>query len=97
VFDVEGYVRPMSLERRLAKVLPLHGRSAEREGPTVRVEPGKEGDFAYIRGWLASSEWLDRLIAAKEPEAAGGMDRGYSPGLYRTGHALVTAERRLLQ
>jgi hypothetical protein len=65
--------------------------------PEVRIEPGKEEDFRYLRGWLASSEWLDRLIASTEPEAAAGTDPASSQGLHLTGRALPTAGRRLLE
>jgi hypothetical protein len=65
--------------------------------PRVRIEPGKEEDFRYLRGWLASSEWLDRLIASTEPEAAAGTDPASSQGLHLTGRALPTAGRRLLE
>jgi hypothetical protein len=87
----------MDRKRRLAEALPLSGRSPEREGPAVRIEPGKGEDFRYMRGWLASSEWLDRLIAATEPEAAAGIGLGRSPGLHLTGPVVLTAGRRLLE
>jgi len=97
VFDAEGYVRLMNLERKLDEVSAERSRlcltwkdtrgwrtrsvgwprafpwAAIRRNagrPEVRIKPGKEEDFRYLRGWLASSEWLDRLIAATEPEAA---------------------------
>jgi hypothetical protein len=35
----------------------------------VSIEPGKEEEFRHLQGWLASSDWLDRLIEATE--AAG--------------------------
>jgi hypothetical protein len=66
-------------------------------GPGVRVEPGKEGDFRYIRGWLASSEWLDRLIAATEPRTVAGAAPTGSRALHCTRRAFPTRRRRLLQ
>ncbi len=33
----------------------------------VHIVPGKEEEFRYLRGWLAASDRLDRLIAATEP------------------------------
>ena len=95
--DVEGHARLVDRERRLAGALPLSGRLPEREGPAVRIEPGKEEDFRYLRGWLASSEWLDRLIAAAEPEAAAGTDFPCSPGPHLTGCTFFTVGRRLLE
>ena len=95
--DVEGHTRLMDRKRRLAGALPLSGRSPEREGPAVRIEAGKEEDLRYMRGWLASSEWLDRLIAAAEPEAAAGIGLGRSPGLHLTGRTSVMERRRLLE
>jgi hypothetical protein len=79
VMDVEGHARLMNRKRRLAGALPLSGRSPEREGPAVRIEPGKEEDFRYLRRWLAGSEWLDRLVAATDPEAAVDTDFPCSP------------------
>ena len=124
MFDAEGYVRLVDLERRLAEVnterrrLPLtrtdaagwrirsvgwprsFPRAATRrstKGPGVRIEPGKEEDFRYLRGWLASSEWLDRLIAATEPRGIADTAPTGSPGLHRTRRAFPTTRRRLLQ
>jgi len=97
VIDVEGRARLMDRRRRLVKALPLSGRSPEREGPAVRIEPGKEEDFRYMRGWLASSEWLDRLIAATEPEAAAGANPSWPPGRHSTGRTSVMERRRLLE
>ena len=97
MFDAEGYVRLVDREHRLAEALPLDGHSPEREVPAVRIEPGKEEDFHYFRGWLASSEWLGRLIAATEPGAAAGIDHASSPGLHLTGTVVLTAGRRLLE
>ena len=97
MIDVEGHARLMDRERRPAKALPLSGRLTEREGPAVRIEPGREEDFRYLRGWLASSEWLDRLIAATEPEAAAGTDFPCSQGPRLTGCTFFTAGRRLLE
>jgi hypothetical protein len=95
--DVEGHARLMNRKRRLAGALPLSGRSPEREGPAVRIEPGKEEDFRYISDWLASSAWLDRLIAATDPQAAARADPTGSPALHLVGRALPAAGRRLLQ
>jgi hypothetical protein len=124
VFDAEGYVRLVDLERRLAEVsterrrLPLTPRDAagwrirsvgwprsfpwtaarrSARGPGVRIEPGKEEDFRYLRGWLASSEWLDRLIAATEPGTVARTDPTGSQGLDCTRRAFPTTRRRLLQ
>jgi hypothetical protein len=83
--------------RELSKALPLNGRSPEREGPAVRIEAGKEDDFQYLRSWLASSEWLDRLIAATEARATAGIGLSRSPGLHFTGPVVLTAGRRLLE
>jgi hypothetical protein len=91
VLDMEKYATLTDPQRGLAEVLPLDGRSAERDGPAVRIEPGKEGDFAYIRGWLAGSEWLDRLIAATEPQGAGGIDPPCSTGPHPTGCTFLIA------
>lgn len=33
----------------------------------LRIEPGKEDEFRYFQGWLASSDWLDRLLEATTP------------------------------
>jgi hypothetical protein len=33
----------------------------------LRIEPGKEDEFRYLEGWLASSDWLDRLLEATTP------------------------------
>jgi hypothetical protein len=95
VIDAEGCTRLMDRERRLAEALPLSGRSPEREGPAVTIEPGKEEDFRYMRGWLASSEWLDRLITATEPEAAAGADHAPPPGPLLT--VCTSPARRLLE
>lgn len=97
MLDAEGYARLMELENKLAEVLPLNGRPPERERRAVRIEPGKEDDFRYMRGWLASSEWLDRLIAAMEAEAVAGTGSPSSPGLRFPGRAVLTARRRLLE
>ena len=35
----------------------------------VHIVPGKEEEFRYLRGWLAASDRLDRLIAATDPPA----------------------------
>jgi hypothetical protein len=72
-------------------------RSREPRTSRWRVEPGKEEDFRYLRGWLASSEWLDRLIAATEPEAVAGTDSTGSPRLHLAGRTLPAAGRRLLE
>jgi hypothetical protein len=97
VIDVEGCARLMDRKRGLADAVPLDGRSPERGGPTMRVEPGKEEDFRYMRGWLASTEWLDRLIAATEPEAAAGANPSWSPRRHSTGRTSVMERRRLLE
>ena len=97
MIDVEGCARLMDRRRRLVKALPLSSRSPEREGPAVRIEPGKEEDFRYMRGWLASSEWLDRLIAATEPEAAAGANPSWLPGRHSTVRTSVMERRRLLE
>ena len=123
MFDAEGYVRLVDVERKLAEVnaertrlcltwretrgwqirsigwarsFPCKAIHRNARRPEVSIEPGKEEDFRYMRGWLASSEWLDRLIAATEPEAAAGADPASSPGLHLTGRALPTAGPRLL-
>ena len=97
MFGVEGHARLVDSERKLGEITPPRGFSPERDGPAFRIEPGKEEDFRYLRGWLASSEWLDRLIAATEPEAAAGAALPHSPGLQFAGRAVATAERRLLE
>jgi hypothetical protein len=97
VIDVKAWARLMDRRRRLAEALPLDSRSPEREGPAVRIEPGKEEDFLYLRGWLGSSEWLDRLIAATEPEAAAGAAPSCPPGRHLTGCTSVIQRRRLLE
>ena len=97
MIDVEGCARLMDRKRRLAEALPVSGRSPERGGPAVRIEPGKEEDFRYMRGWLAGSEWLDRLIAATEPEAAAGANPSWPPGRHSTGRTSVMERRRLLE
>jgi hypothetical protein len=33
----------------------------------LKITPGKEEEFRYLQGWLAGSEWLDRLVEATEP------------------------------
>ena len=95
--DVEGCARLIDRKRRPAEALPLSGPSPEREGPAVRIEPGKEEDLRHMRDWLASSEWLDRLIAAREPEAAAGAEPSWPPGRHSTGRTFFTAGRRLLE
>lgn len=35
----------------------------------LEITPGKEEEFRYLQGWLAGSEWLDRLVEASEPQA----------------------------
>jgi hypothetical protein len=97
VFHAQGYARLVDSERKLGEVPSSRAFSAEREGTAVRIEPGKEEDFRYIRGWLASSAWLDRLIAAAEPDTAASADPTGSPVLHMVGRALPTATRRLLQ
>jgi len=97
VINVEGCARLMDRRRRPAEAPPLSGRSPERDGPAVRIEAGKEEDFRYMRGWLASSEWLDRLIAATEPEAAAGADPSWQPGRHSMGCTFFTTGRRLLE
>jgi hypothetical protein len=37
----------------------------------LEITPGKEEEFRYLRGWLAGSDWLDRLIEASESRARG--------------------------
>ena len=97
MIDVEGCARLMDRRRRLAEALPLSGRSPERDGPAVRIEAGKEEDFRYMRGWLASSEWLDRLIAATKPEAAAGAEPPYSPAPRLAVRAFPKRGRGLLE
>ena len=97
MFGVEGHARLVDSERKLGEITPSRSFSPERDGPAVRIEPGKEEDFRYLRGWLASSEWLDRLIAATEPEAAARTAPPCSPGLQFAGRAVSTAGRRLLE
>jgi hypothetical protein len=97
VNDVEGRARLMDRKRRLAEAFPLSGRSPEHEGPAVRIEPGKQEDLRYMRGWLASSEWLDRLIAATDPEAAADTEPPYSPGLHLAVRAVPKEGRGLLE
>ena len=64
--NAQGYAGLVDSERGLGEDTPRHASSPEREGQALRIEPGKEEEFAYVRGWLASSEWLDKLIAAAE-------------------------------
>jgi hypothetical protein len=97
MFGVERHARLVDSERKLGEITPPRGFSPGREGPAFRIEPGKEEDFRYLRGWLASSEWLDRLIAATEPEAAARTAPPCSPKLVVAGRAVPTAERRLLE
>ena len=97
MFGVEGHARLVDSERKLGEITPPRGFSPERDGPAFRIEPGKEEDFRYLRGWLASSEWLDRLIAATESEAAARAEGPYSSKLVLAGRAVATAERRLLE
>jgi hypothetical protein len=97
VFHAQGYARLVDSERKLGEITPSRSFSPERDGPAVRIQPGKEEDFRYLRGWLASSEWLDRLIAATEPEAAAGATLPCSPVLRFPGRAVATAGRRLLE
>lgn len=97
MIDVEGYTRFMDRERRLAEILPLNGYSPERERRAVRIEPGKEDDFRYMRGWLAGSEWLDRLIAATEVEATAGIGPTCSPVPHFPSRAVLRASSRLLE
>lgn len=37
----------------------------------LEITPGKEEEFRYLRGWLAGSEWLDRLIEGSESRGRG--------------------------
>jgi hypothetical protein len=97
MFGVEGQARLVDSERKLGEITPSRGLSPESDGAAFRIEPGKEEDFHYLRGWLASSEWLDRLIAATEPEAAASTEGPYSPVLRFPGHAAPTAARRVLE
>jgi hypothetical protein len=115
VFDAEGYVRLVDLERRRPPLMrtdavgwrirsvgwprSFPGTTARRSamGPGVRIEPGKEEDFRHLRGWLASSEWLDRLIAATEPRTVAGAAPTGSQALHRARRAFPTRRRRLLQ
>jgi len=97
VIDVEGHTRLVDQERKLAKALPLSGRSPEHGGPAVRIEPGKQENFRYMRGWLASSEWLDRLIASTEPEAAPSTDFPCSPAPRLAVRAFPKRGRGLLE
>ena len=97
MFGVEQHARLVDSERKLGEITPPRGFSPGREGPAFRIEPGKEEDFRYLRGWLASSEWLDRLIAATEPEAAARTEGPCSPKLVVAGRAAPTAGRRLLE
>ena len=97
MIDVEGHTSLVDRKRRLAEALPLSGRSPEREGPAVRIEPGKEEDLRYMRGWLASSEWLDRLIAATDPEAAVDTEPPYSPAPRLAVRAFPKRGRGLLE
>ena len=97
MFGVERHARLVDSERKLGEITPSRSFSPERDGPAFRIEPGKEEDFRYLRGWLASSEWLDRLIAATEPEAAARTEDSYSPKLVIAGHAAPAAGRRVLE
>ena len=97
MFHAQGYAKLVDSERRLGERTHPYAFSPEREGTAVRIEPGKEEDFHHIRGWLASSEWLDRLIAATEPETVASTHPTGSSALHITGQALPTATRRLLQ
>jgi hypothetical protein len=97
VFHAHGYAKLVDSERRLREDTRPHALSPERERTAVRIEPGKEENFRYIRGWLASSAWLDRLIAATDPQAVARADRTRSPALHLVGRALPAAGRRLLQ
>jgi len=36
----------------------------------LEITPGKEEEFRHLRRWLASSEWLDRLVESTEPVPA---------------------------
>ena len=97
MFGVERHARLVDSERKLGKITPPRGFSPERNGRAFRIEPGNEEDFRYLRGWLASSEWLDRLIAATEPEAAAGAALPYSTELHFAGRATPAAGRRVLE
>jgi hypothetical protein len=33
----------------------------------LEITPGKEEEFRHLQRWLASSEWLGRLIESTEP------------------------------
>jgi hypothetical protein len=91
-------VREDEIRRLLAEgEARQQARSREPRTSRWRVEPGKEEDFRYLRGWLASSEWVDRLIAATEPEAVAGTDSTGSPRLHLMGRTLPTAGRPLLE
>jgi hypothetical protein len=97
VVHAQGYARLADSERELGEVPSSRASTPERKGTAVSIEPGKEEDFRYVSGWLASSAWLDRLIATTVPEAVAGTDPTDSPALRVTGRALPAAGRRLLQ
>jgi len=97
MFGVEGHARLVDSERKLGEITPSHSSSPERDGWAVRIEPGKEEDFRYLRDWLASSAWLDRLIAATEAGAAARKNQFRRIRTLGAGRAVATAERRLLE
>lgn len=63
--------------------------SPERMRAMLRVVPGKEREFRYLRGWLAVSDRLDRLIAATEP--AGGAESSSAPAAAPSAAAQLVA------
>jgi hypothetical protein len=97
MLHAQGHARLVAPQRTLGEGTRPRASSPEREGLTIRIEPGKEEDFRYLRGWLASSEWLDRLITTTVPGAVARAAHASSPRLRRRGRAHPTAERRLLE
>ena len=97
MFSVERHARLVDWERKLGEITPSRGFSPERDGSAVKIEPGKEEDFRYLRDWLASSAWLDRLIAATEAETAARKNQFRRIRTLGAGRTAPTAGRRVLE
>lgn len=67
------------IEPPVAEAIMQDGEAAspKRRRYMVHIVPGKEEEFRYLRGWLAASDRLDRLIAATEH--AGGPEPVSAP------------------
>jgi len=97
MFSAEGHARLVDSERGLGETTPARGFSPGRDGSAVKIEPGKEEDFRYLRDWLTSSAWLDRLIAATEAETAARKNQFRRIRTLGAGRAAPTAARRVLE